>query len=288
MKEYAQDYSVAELMCTRLSKEIENGDVTVLGSFTPLAFASYILAKITHAPNCVLITYISSIDTRPFQLSFTGAEAAATRGANLLWTGLEILTNIHSKGRGDVEAVSSIQADQYGNINISVLGEYEKPKLRGPGGSGAAEVIKMHRKMIGYFPNHNKFTFVPKVDFITGNRYLFEPEERIKAGYRPGPIRYVTSLAVMVKEHKDTPFKIESLHPGITADQVIENTGFELEFPSSIPETEKPTKEEIRLIREVIDPLNTMAFDFKPGKERLGYLHEILQKELEAIGYSGV
>ena len=118
MKEYAQDYSVAELMCTRLSKEIENGDVTVLGSFTPLAFASYILAKITHAPNCVLITYISSIDTRPFQLSFTGAEAAATRGANLLWTGLEILTNIHSKGRGDVEAVSSIQADQYGNINI--------------------------------------------------------------------------------------------------------------------------------------------------------------------------
>ncbi|MEE8374326.1 MAG: CoA-transferase [Dehalococcoidia bacterium] len=285
MTQYAQDYSVAELMCVTLAREIEDGDVIVLGSFTPLAYASYILAKITHAPNSTLLAY-AAVDFRPFQLSFVRAESSAIRGAALMWTMLEDLNSVHLKGRGDVEAISSIQADQYGNINLSAIGDYEKPKLRGPGGAGAPEVIKMHRKMIGYFPNHSKMTFVPKVDVITGTRYLIGAEERIKAGYRPGPIRYITNLTVISKEEKDRPFKIESLHPGVTADNVVDNTGFELEIPKDIPETEKPTAKQVRLLREEVDPYGTMAFDFKPGKERLGYLNEILQKELEAIGYA--
>lgn len=285
MKNYAEDYSVGELMCVTLAKEIEDGDVVVLGSFTPLAYASYILAKITHAPNITLLAY-ASVDSRPFQLSFIRAEAAATRGAALMWTMLEDLNSVHLKGRGDVEAISSIQADQYGNINLSVVGEYDKPKLRGPGGAGAPEVIKMHRKMIGYFPNHSKMTFVPKVDVITGTRYVIGAEERIKSGYRPGPIRYITNLTVMSKEEKDKPFRIESLHPGVSAEQVVENTGFELEVPGEITTTEKPTEDQVRLIREKVDPYGTIAFDFKPGKERLGYLKEILEKELESIGYS--
>jgi glutaconate CoA-transferase subunit B len=284
MTQYAKDYSIGELMCVTLAKEIEDGDVVVLGSFTPLAYASYILAKITHAPNITLLAY-ASVDTRPFQLSFTRAEAAATRGAALMWTMLEDLNSVHLKGRGDVEAISSIQADQYGNINLSVVGEYDKPLLRGPGGAGAPEVIKMHRKMIGYFPSHTTRTFVPKVDVITGTRYVIGAKERVKSGYRPGPIRYITNLAVISKEEKDHPFKIDSLHPGVSVEQVVENTGFELEVPKDVPETEKPTTEQIRLLREEVDPYGTIAFDFKPGKERLGYLNEILQKELESIGY---
>ncbi|MEE9401412.1 MAG: CoA-transferase [Dehalococcoidia bacterium] len=284
MTQYAKDYSIGELMCVTLAKEIEDGDVVVLGSFTPLAYASYILAKITHAPNITLLAY-ASVDTRPFQLSFTRAEAAATRGAALMWTMLEDLNSVHLKGRGDVEAISSIQADQYGNINLSAVGEYDKPLLRGPGGAGAPEVIKMHRKMIGYFPSHTTRTFVPKVDVITGTRYVIGAKERVKSGYRPGPIRYITNLAVISKEEKDNPFKIDSLHPGVSVEQVVENTGFELEVPKDVPETEKPTAEQVRLLREEVDPYGTIAFDFKPGKERLGYLNEILQKELESIGY---
>jgi len=284
MTQYAKDYSVGELMCVTLAKEIEDGDVVVLGSFTPLAYASYILAKITHAPNITLLAY-ASVDTRPFQLSFTRAEAAATRGAALMWTMLEDLNSVHLKGRGDVEAISSIQADQYGNINLSVIGEYDTPKLRGPGGAGAPEVIKMHRKMIGYFPSHTTRTFVPKVDVITGTRYVIGAKERVKSGYRPGPIRYITNLAVISKEEKDRPFKIDSLHPGVSVEQVVENTGFELEVPKDIPQTEKPTAEQVRLLREEVDPYGTIAFDFKSGKERLEYLNEILQKELESIGY---
>jgi acyl CoA:acetate/3-ketoacid CoA transferase beta subunit len=228
MTQYAKDYSVGELMCVTLAREIDDGDVVVLGSFTPLAYASYILAKITHAPNSTLLAY-AAVDFKPFQLSFIRAESSATRGAACIWTMLEDLNSVHLKGRGDVEAISSIQADGYGNINLSAIGEYDSPKLRGPGGAGAPEVIKMHRKMIGYFPNHSKMTFVPKVDVITGTRYVIGAEERIKAGYRPGPIRYITNLAVISKEEKDKPFKIDSLHSGVSAEQVVENTGFELE-----------------------------------------------------------
>lgn len=284
MKHYAKDYSVGELMCVTLAREIEDRDVVVLGSFTPLAYASYILAKITHAPNSTLLAY-AAVDFKPFQLSFLRAEASATRGAPLMWTMLEDLNSVHLKGRGDVEAISSIQADQYGNINLSVIGDYNKPKLRGPGGAGAPEVIKMHRKMIGYFPSHSKMTFVAKVDFITGTRYLIGPEERIKSGYRPGPIRYITNLCVISKHEKDKPFRIDSLHPGVKVEDVVNNTGFELEVPEQVPETEKPTEEQVRLLREVVDPYGTIAFDFKPGKERLGYLKDILQKELASIGY---
>jgi hypothetical protein len=140
--------------------------------------------------------------------------------------------------------------------------------------------------MIGYFPNHSKMTFVPKVDVITGTRYVIDAEERIKSGYRPGPITYISNLAVISKDKKDKPFKIISLHPTVTAEQVVENTGFDLEVPKDIPETEKPTAQQVRLLREEVDPYGTLAFDFKPGKERLGYLNEILQRELEAIGYA--
>jgi acyl CoA:acetate/3-ketoacid CoA transferase beta subunit len=284
MKHYAKDYSVGELMCVTLAREIDDGDVVVLGSFTPLAYASYILAKITHAPNSTLLAY-AAVDFKPFQLSFLRAEASATRGAPLMWTMLEDLNSVHLKGRGDVEAISSIQADQYGNINLSAIGDYNKPKLRGPGGAGAPEVIKMHRKMIGYFPSHSKMTFVPKVDVITGTRYLIGAEERIKSGYRPGPIRYITNLCVISKHEKDRPFRIDSLHPGVKVEDVVNNTGFELEIPSQVSETEKPTEEQVRMLREVVDPYGTIAFDFKPGKERLGYLRDILQKELASIGY---
>jgi len=143
----------------------------------------------------------------------------------------------------------------------------------------------MHRKMIGYFPNHSKRTLVPKVDFVTGTRWKISNEARIKAGLRPGPLKYITNLAILTKDEEDKPFKIESVHPGVSVDQVIENTGFELMVPKDVPETEKPTKEQIRLLREEIDPYGIVAFDFMSGKDRPAYLKQILDREVKALAY---
>jgi len=284
MKEYAEDYSTAELVCVAVAREIEDGDILILGSFTPLAFVSYILAKLTHAPNVMYMAY-SSVDAKPFRLSFASYEAAATKGGAARWNMTECINSLYLGIGVDVEPISSIQADQYGNINISVVGDYEKPLLRGPGGAGAPEVVKMHRKMIGYFPNHSKRTLVPKVDFVTGTRWKISNEARIKAGLRPGPLKYITNLAILTKDEEDKLFKIESVHPGVSVDQVIENTGFELMVPKDVPETEKPTKEQIRLLREEVDPYGIVAFDFMSGKDRPAYLKQILDREVKALAY---
>lgn len=273
------EYTVSELMCTCIAREIDEGDVVILGSFTPLAYAAYILAKMTHAPNLFLVAY-SGVDTRPFPISFFTAEGAAIKGAAALWTFTECINSLHLASRADVEAVSSVQLDNQGAINICVIGEdYWHPRVRLPGGAGASDVIKMHRKMIGYFPAHTERTFVPKVDFVTGTRHLVSKEERERAGLRWGPCRFVTNLCVMEMVEKGQPFLVRSLHPGVTPEVVVENTGFPVDIPADTPLTEPPSAEQLRLLREVIDPLGTREFDFKPGKERLAYLEEVLRRE---------
>lgn len=283
MSKYSEDYSIAELMCVSLAREIEDGDLMILGSFTPMAFVSYILAKLTHAPNIMYQAY-ASVDARPFQLTFGSFEATATAGGVARWNMTECINSLYLGTGVDVEPISSIQADQYGSINISVIGDYAKPLLRGPGGAGAPEVVKMHRKMLGYFPNHSKRTLVSKVDFITGTRWKIGSKERIDAGLRPGPVKYITNLCILTKEETDKPFKLSSVHPGVTPEQVVESTGFPVEVVGTVPETEKPTEEHIRLLRDVIDPYGIVSFDFRPGKDRLNYLREILDKEVASLG----
>jgi hypothetical protein len=222
----------------------------------------------------------------PIQLSFTGAEAAAYKGAACRWGMLTEINSIHLAGHGGVEAVSSAQLDGTGAINLSVIGEFERPKVRLPGGAGAAEVIKMYRKMVAYFADHNPRTLVERVGFVTGTRWKVGAEARLAAGLQPGPIVIVTNLAVLQKEFDERPFRIASLHPGVDAGTVVERTGFELEVPAEIPLTAEPTEVQLALLRDEIDPLGTVKFDFVAGKERLAYLKGILDAEWERAAAS--
>jgi acyl CoA:acetate/3-ketoacid CoA transferase beta subunit len=182
--------------------------------------------------------------------------------------------------------VSSAQLDGTGAINLSVIGEFERPKVRLPGGAGAAEVIKMYRKMVAYFADHNPRTLVERVGFVTGTRWKVGAEARLAAGLQPGPIVIVTNLAVLQKDFDERPFRIASLHPGVDAGTVVERTGFELEVPDEIPLTAEPTEVQLALLRDEIDPLGTVKFDFVAGKERLAYLKEILDAEWERAAAS--
>lgn len=272
------DYEIHELMVCRVAAEVDDQGVVVMGSFTPLAYAAYMLAKLTHARDAYLAGF-DAVGMQPVQLSFTGAEAAAYKGAVCRWGMLTEINSIHLANHGGVEAVSSAQFDGNGAINISVIGDFDNPVVRLPGGAGAAEVIKMYRTMVAYFGNHNSRTLVDKVDFVTGTRWKIGEQSRREAHLQPGPIVVVTNLAVLVKDQDDQPFRIESLHPGIDAQTVVDNTGFELFVPDDIPTTAEPTAEQLRLLRDEIDPNGTVKFDFVSGKERLGYLKSILDAE---------
>jgi acyl CoA:acetate/3-ketoacid CoA transferase beta subunit len=270
-------YDIHELMVTRVAAEVDEG-VVVMGSFTPLAYAAYMVAKLTHARDAYLVGF-DAVGMEPIQLSFTGAEAAAYKGAACRWGMLTEINSIHLSNHGGVEAVSSAQLDGSGAINLSAIGDFERPKVRLPGGAGAAEVIKMYRKMVAYFSDHNPRTLVERVGFVTGTRWKVGAEARRAAGLQPGPIVIVTNLAVLQKDFDERPFRIVSVHPGVDADTVVERTGFELEVPADVPVTPEPTEAQLQLLREEIDPDGTVKFDFLAGKERLAYLKGILDTE---------
>jgi glutaconate CoA-transferase, subunit B len=278
-------HDVHELMVCRVAAEVDPNDVVVMGSFTPLAYAAYMLAKLTHARDAYLVGF-DAVGMAPIQLSFTGAEPSAYKGAVCRWGMLTEINSIHLSNHGGVEAVSSAQLDGTGAINLSAIGDFERPKVRLPGGAGAAEVIKMYRKMVAYFADHNARTLVDRVGFVTGTRWKVGAESRRAAGLQPGPIVIVTNLAVLEKDDDERPFRLVSVHPGVSAADVVERTGFELEVPDEVPLTPEPTEAQLALLRDEIDPLGTVKFDFVAGKERLAYLRGILDAEWERAAAS--
>jgi glutaconate CoA-transferase, subunit B len=278
-------HDVHELMVCRVAAEVDPNDVVVMGSFTPLAYAAYMLAKLTHARDAYLVGF-DAVGMAPIQLSFTGAEPSAYKGAVCRWGMLTEINSIHLSNHGGVEAVSSAQLDGTGAINLSAIGDFERPKVRLPGGAGAAEVIKMYRKMVAYFADHNARTLVDRVGFVTGTRWKVGADSRRAAGLQPGPIVIVTNLAVLEKDDDERPFRLVSVHPGVSAADVVERTGFELEVPDEVPLTPEPTEAQLALLRDEIDPLGTVKFDFVAGKERLAYLRGILDAEWERAAAS--
>lgn len=288
----AEEFSIGDQMVSALSATIEDGDTIVLGSFTPLAYAAYNLAKLTTAPNAFMVGY-SGVDARPFEMGFHTSEAACIKNSAGLWSMTECIEALHFRGTGDVEAVSSAQMDANGDINISWLampvrdeegkptGDWNTRGLRLPGGAGAPVVFGLHRKSVAYFPNHSKKIFVPKVNYVTGTRVFLSDEERIEQGLQPGPIIVVTNLCVMEMRQRGV-WNVVSLHKGVSAQDVIDNTGFEVQIAEDCPVTTAPTRQEVDLIKKV-DPTGIHLLDFMSGKERAGKLPAILQQEWDNI-----
>jgi acyl CoA:acetate/3-ketoacid CoA transferase beta subunit len=276
----SSDYDISDLMATRIASEIDERGVIVMGSFTPLAYAAYMLAKLTHAPAAYLAGF-DAVGMGAIELAFTGAEAAAYKNAVCRWDMLTAVNSIHLANNGGVEAVSSAQFDGAGRFNLSVIGDFRRPKVRLPGGAGSAEVVPLYRRMVAYFPEHSPQRLVAEVDFATGARWKIGAQERLAAGLQPGPMVIITNLAVLEREEESRPFRIASLHPEVSASTVVEQTGFELEAPGMIPVTPEPTREQLRLLRDVIDPFDTVKFDFLKGRDRLDHLRSVLDREWE-------
>lgn len=272
------DWHLHELVVARLAAEIEPAGVVVMGSFTPLAHAAYMLAKHTHAPGAYLVGF-DAVGMAPIELSIAGSEAAAYRGAVGRWSSAVELNGIHLANRGGVEAVSSAQFDGSGAINLSVIGDFDHPKVRLPGGAAAPEVVRRYRRMVAYFPRHDSRTLVAEVDFVSGTRGPVGPDERRAAGLLPGPMVLITELAVLQTEAAGVPWQIVSVHPGVEAATVVERTGFEVVEADDMTETAVPTHEQLSVLRERVDPLGVVELEFLRGPEREARLDAVLDAE---------
>ncbi len=242
------DYTRAEA-CIVAAAEAYRGDGERLASsFGTVPAIGAKLAKLTFEPDLLMTDGIASVLENVLPVSGDAGAAPVVE----TWFPFRTIFDVLWSGRRHVMMIAS-QIDRFGNQNFACIGDYAKPKAQLLGMRGAPGNTISHTTSY-WIPNQSKNVFVDKVDVVSGVGY----DRAAALGERSSrfhEIRNVVSnLAVYDFDTPDHSMRLASLHPGVSVDEVVENTAFELVIPSSVPETRAPSDEELRLIREVLDP----------------------------------
>lgn len=247
------NYNAMELMICVAAREIEDGASAVVGTGAPCAVG--MLAQKTVAPNLLMLFEAGGVaPLLPVMPVSVGDSRTFYKG--IMASSMTETMSLTARGMVDYAFLGGAQIDMYGNLNSSIIGgDYRKPKVRLPGSGGAADLGTNCWKIIVITP-HEKRRFVKKVDFITTPGYLTGGRTREDAGLPPGsgPYRIITSLAIMDFEEKSKRMRVTSLHPGVTLEQVKENTGFELLVKDPLATTPEPDLKMLKILREEVDP----------------------------------
>jgi glutaconate CoA-transferase subunit B len=205
-------------------------------------------------------------DARPVRPALSVGDPCLNPGAAMTGGLVDVIGMFLQGGWVDVGFLAGSQIDKYGNINTTVIGEYEKPKSRLPGSGGANPIGSLAKRVL-IIALHNTRSLAEKVDFITTPGYLDGPGARERWGLPPetGPQVIITNKAVMRFDKETKEAYLESYHPGTTVAEVVKLTPWELKVSDDVCETEPPREEEIRVIREVIDPYRMIQIYEKRG-----------------------
>ena len=246
------DYNPTELLICLAARLMEDGTTAFIGTGIPMLAAS--LAQKMQAPNLVPVFEFGGTGGSLEDLPLAVGEARTFYRA-VAASGICDIMETAQRGFIEYGFLGGAQIDSYGNLNSTVIGDHDRPKVRLPGSGGANDVGSLCWRTIAIM-RHDKRRFVPQVDFLTTPGYLVGPGAREAAGLPPGtgPYRVVTNLALMGFDEKTKHMQLLALNPGVTLEQVIENTGFELIIPDRVDHNEPPTVEELRVLREEVDP----------------------------------
>ncbi len=281
MSEISEDYTIDELMTVLMAREVRNDDVMIVGVATPMVWAAFTLAKVTHAPDAIY-HYImgNTFVMEPRQVSLLYLEMNTARAYRFQDSVECTLESLPSDKLTTIEFFRPAQIDQYGNSNNICIGEWNKPKIRLPGAAGILDFSMFYsRGSFLYTPRHDKRTFVPTEDlyFISGVGF---PDGRPSICGGLGPQCVITNLGYLDFEEKSKCMRISTVHPGIDIKTVKDSTGFDLIIPEKLKETKPPTMKELKLLREKVDPLRIRKLEVLSGREREELLDEIIQTEL--------
>lgn len=260
---YAEDYTLNELLVVAAARELRDGDLAFVGVGTAgraftlavgIPIASARLAQMTHAPNItiywgnLLSPDLSRIPPKLTQHHVTTWPCAA----QMAHTGDKC--DMLARRQFDVCFDSAPQIDRFGNLNITAIGDYRRPKARLIGCLAQTDHFAFVKRPI-VLTDLRKRSFVERVDFITSVGYLNGGNSREKAGLSAGgPWRVITDKAVFGFHPETKEMQVLSVHPGVTMDAVLDAMGFRPAIPADVPVTERPTTDQIRLIRQEIDP----------------------------------
>jgi len=262
----SDNYSIDELMVSALAGYFQDGDQACNGMASFIPVAALMLARMTHAPELVWIASSVGVEPMPGRIPASTLEAPLWRDSVMYLDQYTDFWNIVQNGRWIQKfCVGAAQLDQYGNANNSVIGEdYHQPKVRLPGTAGLADLCSMGKYLYYWNPDHSPRSLVEKVDYVSGAGYLDGGDTREQLGLGAGPQAVITNLAVMDFHPENKKMRLKSVHPGVTVEQVQAATGFELLLPGSeVPTTTAPTREQVRLIREEIDPDDMRKHGFR-------------------------
>jgi glutaconate CoA-transferase subunit B len=245
-------YTLTELMAVTAAHEIVDGEIVFAGTGLPML--GVMLAQLTHAPNCCIIFQAGTVGSRLAHLPMSVGDPRALRKAASAAGLYEVFSYVLQAGRVDVGFLSGAQVDRFGNINSTSIGRDSRhPKVRFSGSGGACDVACLAARTI-IIAKHEKRRFPEKVDYITSPGWLEGGDSRTRAGLiRGGPSVVVTTMGVMRFRPTNKAIHLASYHPGLSPEKLADNTGFTLDVEGAT-ETPTPTPEELRILREQVDP----------------------------------
>lgn len=259
VKKYAQDYTRGELIATFVSKQITDGEYASAGAGQETIRAGILLAHLTHAPNlhfyasqCRLNLWATA-NPEFFDLV---TDWRGARGAESYVIFDEMPSFLREWTRRRVGFVGAVQIDRYGNTNLIGIGsDYRRLKFRAMGPVGTTTLSSYCEHYYIFAGAHSKRNFVDKCDYVSSYGWgEGGADARTKLGLPGGGPKYcITPLCIMDFEPVSKRMRLKSVHPGVSVNQVVENTGFELVIPANVPETEPPTVKELEVLRTKVD-----------------------------------
>lgn len=241
-----------ELLAVMGSRELKDNTTVFAGVGAPMLASG--LAQRMHAPLLTMVIEggIVGPKWKPGSLPISTNEMRAAYGAQML-TDITDIFLYAQRGYFDYGFLGAAQVDMYGNINTSVIGSIERPRVRLPGSGGANDIISLCNEVL-IVTQHEPRRFVERVDFITSPGYLSGGDSRARAGLACGRLgAVVTDLALLDFEPASRRMRLRGLQPGVTVGQVREQTGFDLLVGDDIEELVPPSAEELAIYRELRD-----------------------------------
>jgi glutaconate CoA-transferase subunit B len=243
----ASAYTSDEMMTVTAARFLEDGQVCFVGIGLPSEAAN--LARLSHAPDVVLIYESGTIGTKPDILPLSIGDGELAEKADVVVGVPEIFAYWLQAGRIDVGFLSAAQIDKYGNLNSTVVGGYEQPKVRLPGAGGAPEIAASAGEVIVMLRQSER-AFVPSVDFVTSVGFGRGGEGRPERAGR-GPTVVITDLGVLRPDPTSNELTLVATHPGVEVDDVQSATGWELQIASDLTVSDPPTNEELQILRDL-------------------------------------
>jgi glutaconate CoA-transferase subunit B len=245
----SEKYTPTEMMTVAAARALNNDDVCFVGIGAPSAACN--LARLTHAPGIVLIYESGTIETKPNVLPLSIGDGELCETALFTVAVPEMFRYWLQGGRVTTGFLGGAQIDKFANLNTTVVGPYDKPKVRLPGGGGAPE-IATNCGRIFITMSHSKRAFVEKLDFVTSLGHGKGGDDRKKHGVTTeGPTKVITDLCVLEPDPQTKELTVASLHPGVSRGQVTEATGWAVKFAKDLAETPPPTERELNVLREL-------------------------------------